>query len=223
MLLSMIASLQYKHAYVTGVNFGNLGFLTDDLGKNSQGINDIIDGVDLYDVEKNIISVKTQEGKELDVKGANDVVLSTAASSPPMIFTAKVDGRMVFSFRGTGVMLSTPTGSTAMSMSNGGPVLAPGVDALIVSPILPHGLALRPVIVPRQSEVVFSVKQPTYGLKNLYAVADGRDSRTFKLEQGEQIEFNLNAYQKVMVLEAIERDFFQLLSHKLGWGSGPRL
>lgn len=226
MLLSMVSALQYMDAHVVGINDGKVGFLTEDIDEKE--INDILNGVYFEPVEKHILSVRGRNADDpLGIKAANEIVIGTSAYAPPMIFYAMVDDKEVFSYRGTGLMLSTPTGSTALSMSNGGPILSPGVDALVISPILPHGLALRPVVVPANANIAFAVRQPTYGTKNLSVVADGRDIKTFKLERRDNMILELSAKKRVKVLESVlegnHKDFFKLLTHKMGWGSGPKL
>jgi NAD+ kinase len=137
-------------APVLGVNFGNKGFLTQ-LGRRSlfRALERVFDGQ--LDIERRRMLDVEIEGSSADHSGGlvlNDVVISKGAHPRALRFEIELDGRRVLSMRSDGLVISTPTGSTAYSLAAGGPIVHPALDALIVTPICPHTLTQRPLVVP---------------------------------------------------------------------------
>ena len=119
------------------------------------------------------------------------------------------------SFAGDGLIVATPTGSTAYSLSAGGPIVVPSVDCLIVTPICPHTLAMRPMVIPATQRVAVS---PIAQTKNLVVTADGQVAHDF--ETGAEIHIGRSEVEIPLVRFA-EQNFFETLRRKLNWAAGP--
>ncbi len=127
-------------------------------------------------------------------------------------FQVKVDDRLAASFRADGVIVATPTGSTAYSLAAGGPVLVPGVDVLVVTPICPHQLTLRPMVVPGTSHIEVRVE----GVPDqTFLTVDGQEA--IQLRLGDELRCRRSDFSvKLVRLEG--NSFFDVLRSKLKWG-----
>ncbi len=147
-VLETVNMLEGRQVPILGVNFGNLGFLTQ------------LDASNAELVVKALVDMKIEERMLFDVylngefkgRALNDAVLKTQ-SARPVFLDLYIDGSYVDGYHADGVILSTPTGSTAYSLSAGGPVLAPTLDAVIINPICAHSLHSRPLVVSADSEI----------------------------------------------------------------------
>jgi NAD+ kinase len=127
-------------------------------------------------------------------------------------FTVELDGKKVASFRADGVIVSTPTGSTAYSLAANGPILTPDVDAMVVTPICPHLLTLRPIVVRGDASLSVRVE----GIPNLALLTvDGQ--RAVELELGDEIRCQRSTHT-VNLVRLAEGGFFEALRSKLSWG-----
>jgi NAD+ kinase len=140
---------------LVGINLGTLGFLTDipaDSSENMLGV--MLDGA--YTTESRLLlnGAIVREGKEVfSTVALNDVVVCRGAMGSMIEFAVEVNGEFVYSLRADGLIVSTPTGSTAYALSSGGPILHPSLPAISLVPISPHTLSNRPVAIPSASEV----------------------------------------------------------------------
>ncbi len=192
---------------VTGVNIGNLGFLTQ-FEKDSSA----------SEIASGIIEGKTEQRAILDVrfddfcgKALNEIVLKSATSRPIYI-GVYVDGKFVDSYHSDGAIVSSPTGSTAYSLSAGGPVLAPDVDALVIIPICAHSLHSRPLVVNSRSKIELRLAK---GEKALVC-ADGENVAEI---EGEKSVFIEKSARNVKFLATKDNNFFKKLLQKMnGWG-----
>lgn len=195
---------------IMGVNVGKLGFLAEFSTTNlNSSLTDIISG-EYRIAERSIL--------ETDFKGEtlyamNDFVVEKGDSSRMITVRAFVNQNHVADYRADGIILTTPTGSTAYSLSCGGPIIAPMSSVLCITPISPHALTLRPLIIPDSSEVTLEVLSQT-GESNL--VADGQSK--YVLKDGETITFRRSPHI-VKLVKHTDSTYFDVLRAKLLWSA----
>ena len=194
---------------MAGVNLGRLGFLTLYTEEEIPAlIRDIISGN--FTVQERAILEAEHRGR-VD-RALNDVVVS-ATLARMLEVEAWVEEEMVFRFRGDGLVVSSPTGSTAYNLAAGGPIVHPELSVMILTPICAHGLTLRPVVMPCDRPI--RVKVRTRGEKALLS-ADGRSSFTLDPEDSFTVRVSDRVARMVMVPWA--PGFFRILKRKFGWG-----
>lgn len=195
---------------IMGVNVGRLGFLAEYsvemLGKS---LLDLMEGnyrlVDRSVLETNL------DGER--IYALNDFVIEKKDSSKLITVKAFANGNYVGDYRADGLIVTTPTGSSAYSLSCGGPIIAPYTEVLCLTPISPHSLTLRPLVIPDNSEIELKVFSQT-GLATL--VADGQLERTIK--HNDTVIFK-KSEASVKLIKPIEKSFFDLLREKLLWAA----
>ncbi|WP_322609243.1 NAD(+)/NADH kinase [Pontiella agarivorans] len=198
---------------IMGVNLGSLGFLTS--------VSDSEIRPALEAIKNGTCSVSVRDVAECRVfrndeligvqRSLNDVVLGWGASSRINTFNLVIDGENVSSFMCDGMIVSTPTGSTAHSLSAGGPILHPGVLGFGINVICPHTLGSRPLVVPNTSCIEIRVVK---AVKELILSIDGQDE--FLMEQGGRIEIRRSEHG-VQFLQLENHSYFSVLAQKLHW------
>lgn len=194
-----------------GVNLGNLGFLTEievsDLDKSLEQL-----ARDQYYIEKRaMLSVKIiRHGREVERTFAlNEATIAKGPLSRIIHLDVLVDGILIGSYFGDGMIVSTPTGSTGYSLSAGGPLVAPNVDVVIITPICPHTLHARPVVAARDALITVDVKSSH---QEIVLTVDGQDS--FSLQHEDRLEVSNSRYETALVRLA-GNNFFDVLRRKL--------
>ncbi len=148
--------------------------------------------------------------------GINDAVVSTSGISKIIRLSIQVGGFPAGRFLGDGMILSTPTGSTAYSMAAGGPIMVPPMSALVLTPICPFSLAWRPMVMPDSDEVVISV-DPGQRAQLLLTV-DGQES--YPLEEEDIVKIK-GRQGGMKIIKSPHRNFYEVIRTKLGWSGGP--
>lgn len=198
---------------ILGVNIGRLGFLADvEVAELEDTIGRLESG-DFRVEERSVLSVDFSEFGDGEASFAlNEVVIERGASAGMITVDVEVDGRFLNSYWADGLIIATPTGSTAYSLSLGGPIIAPESGVIVITPIAPHTLTVRPIVLSIDSRITVRVRAsgPSY----LIAV-DGR-SRTLA-EQGIPLAV-CRADYVVRLVKLPERDYFETLRNKLMWG-----
>jgi len=201
-----------------GVNRGRLGFLTDISPEHMlQAIDTILAG-DYLSESRSMLSAKLADRPDDEaLLAVNDVVLQKGENGRMLDFTTVVDGVYVNTHRGDGLILATPTGSTAYALSCGGPIIQPNVDALVMVPICPHTLSDRPLVLPSTSKVRVTLEHDTPS--PAHVMCDGE--ALAKLGAGEAVTISL-ATQTVTLLHPRDYNYYDLLRSKLNWGRANR-
>ncbi|HLS99413.1 MAG: NAD(+) kinase [Porticoccaceae bacterium] len=199
-----------------GVNRGRLGFLTDILPHEvEQRVTRVLSGE--YVVSDRFlldVSVTRGEQKVGDGLALNDVVLHPGKSVRMMEFELYVDRQFVYSQRSDGLIVSTPTGSTAYALSAGGPIMHPRLDALVLVPMNPHTLTSRPIAVPGSSAVEIRV-----GERNeLHPLVTCDGQRDILIEPGDSIRIRKKD-KPLRLIHPVDHNFYSICRSKLGWGS----
>ncbi|MDR2466133.1 MAG: NAD(+)/NADH kinase [Prevotellaceae bacterium] len=199
---------------ILGINFGRLGFLAQVAAEEMEPALEQLFRKD-YTVEKRtLISVYDGEGSLIDPYALNEVTVQR--SNPTMLRTVlHVDGELLSAYWSDGILISTPTGSTAYSLSLGGPVVTPDNRSFVVSPIAPHNLNLRPIVISDESEIV--VETETRKGTAVLSI----DNRMMELASGTR--FTVKKSQNMLnFLKLKNYNFFKALRTKLNWGTDLR-
>ncbi len=211
---TLISAVRRSFEYdipVLGVYAGSLGFLADvDLDELDEFVNNMVQGKVRVD-ERSVLEVRiVSENDERKMYAFNDMVLTRPSVSNMIHIETLVDGKAFNTYYGDGVIVATPTGSTAYNVSAGGPVLFPLSKVFVLTPICPHSLTQRPVVLPGE----FSIEMKTQKLRAL-VIIDGQDMH--ELEQGQSVHIKL-ADKRAKLIHREEFNYFDVLKQKLGWG-----
>lgn len=215
-LLSVARLAAGRDVPILGVNLGGLGFLTEvTLEELFPTIEKIFNKDYVTDDRLMIQGVVRRQG-EVVARSAvlNDVVVSKGTLARMIRIEIFVNNQFVTSLRGDGAIVATPTGSTAYSISAGGPILHPSVAALLVTPICPHMLTNRPIVIPDQAQVEMVIRTQEEGTTVTF---DGQVG--FSLRQNDVVEVVALA-DKIRLIRSPERNYFEVLRRKLKWGEG---
>jgi NAD+ kinase len=200
---------------VLGINVGALGYLTGLKQKEALRRLDEVLGGGFREDRRRRLDVSITEGPNQGIHRAlNDAVLNREAIGRISTFTILIEGRSIARFRGDGVIVATPTGSTAYSLSAGGPILDPALAAVVVTPISPHALTQRPLVVPASTKVGLMVtgRKPQDGVQ---LTLDGQ--ARFAVPPGCLVEVRESG-SPVILLRPPESNNFHTLAEKLNWG-----
>ena len=197
-----------------GVNIGRLGFLADiEIGQ----IHDAIDALEAGDYrteERLVLQADLESGSGLDTEWAlNEFVLDRSGAAGLIEIEVAVDGTPLNTYWADGLIISTPTGSTAYSLSTGGPIITPGVDAIILTPIAPHTLTVRPIVLPADATITCQVREND---QPYVFAADGQST----MFDEHNLEFSVErADHAVNLVKLPGQHFFHTLRSKLMWGA----
>ncbi len=214
-LLSAARMLYPQEIPILGVNFGGLGFLA------AVHVRDLFASLEQtlrgdYSIERRMmlrISIRGRNGRpRATVFGLNDAVVHETGQRL-MEVAMKVSGTQVGVFKADGVVVATPTGSTAYSLSAGGPIMQPLVDALIATPICPHKLSVRPLIVPAYEAI--EIRPQSVG-REAYLAVDGQVF--LEVHPGESVLVG-RAEKSSCFVQLRARSFYEVLREKLKWGA----
>lgn len=203
---------------IIGINTGRLGFLaTIQIDAIEQAIQNIIDG--RYKIsERSLISVETSPENE-DIKkmnfALNEITVSRRNTTAMVNVDTYLDDQFLTSYWSDGLIVSTPTGSTGYSLSCGGPVITPGSNSFVLTPIAPHNLSARPLVIPDSTEIQLKVN----GREDSHLMS--LDSRTFTLQNGTLIKLK-KADFKIKMIDLLDESFLSTLRKKLLWGEDKR-
>ncbi|RJQ52783.1 MAG: NAD(+) kinase [Nitrospiraceae bacterium] len=198
---------------ILGVNLGGLGFITE-ISKEEVGreIGKVFSGKCGFEERIMLLAdVYRGRGRIIQHNALNDVVLNKSALSRMFELDIRVNGRFVSTFRADGLIVSTPTGSTAHSLSAGGPILYPTLESFLMTPICPHTLTSRPIVMPDTFILEATIKKG----EDIYLTLDGQVG--FPLKVNDRIKIRKADY-KTRFIVLHDRDYFQILRTKLKWG-----
>jgi NAD+ kinase len=200
-------SLEFNKA-ILGINLGNLGFLTD---INPEELKDF-----LIQFKQNKYRIDNRMILEISINNKKMVAFNEVAFRKDSIagilsLVAKINNKFLNNYSGDGLIISTPTGSTAYNLSCGGPVVYPLINALIVTPISAHSLTQRPLVLPEDFEVSINLSNTNTAI----LVIDGQD--IFTINKQDKIVVKVST-KKARLIHRSERNYFEILSQKLHWG-----
>lgn len=215
-LLTAARALSDQQVPIIGINLGRLGFLVDVSTENTmlEQIDAILEG---NCIEEERFLLEGQIVRDGDIVAQecafNDVILHNSKEVRMIEYTVSIDGKHVSHDRADGLIVSTPTGSTAYALSSGGPILHPTLEAITLVPVCPHTLSHRPLVVSASSDIVLRV-DPECSVK-AQVTFDGQANQV--LQAGDEIRIRRKA-NSVTLLHPDNYDFFNTLRAKLRWG-----
>ena len=213
-LLSVARTLAPHKVPIIGVNLGRLGFLTDiPIDELETTLNTMLEGSYTYD-DRTLLSatVMRKRRKVFSTLALNDVVVSRGAMGSMIEFEVYVDGQFSYNLRSDGLIIATPTGSTAYSLSSGGPILHPSLPALGLVPISPHTLSNRPIVIPSKSLVeIVLIRGPN-------ARVNFDVQSYFDLEPDDKVVVKAHD-EPIRLLHPHGYDYYAMLREKLHWSA----
>ncbi len=199
-----------------GVNMGKLGFLAEFSVEHLQSHLDEILAGRIRPTERMMLSVALADGEEDFVSPAsNDVAISAGAPFRMIDLRVAQGDQQISQYLGDGLVISTPTGSTGYNMSTGGPILHPALDAVVITPVAPHTLSLRPLVVSPDPPIRITAARVNEGTT---MTIDGQISR--RLRGGQIVEVTRGEWP-MRIIPLPGRSYFQMLACKLQWGQSP--
>ena len=199
---------------ILGINFGGLGFLAD---INVEEITQAMEYVlhDEYEVEeRSVLEIETQTTEK--IVAFNDIIFDKAGFQRVVELNVYIDDLFIHGYIADGLIISTPTGSTAYNLSAGGPIVVPKTNVKVITPICPHSLSARPIIVPMESRLKIRVNTEA---KSFVCNADGQEYGHFP----SGTEFLISeSSQKMNLIKIKGNDIYTILRNKLRWGEDFR-
>ncbi len=213
---TMIATARHvagRGTPVLGVNLGTLGYLTEFTTDEAiAALEEVARGDYQIDCRMMVDWRVTRDQKEIGSDSAlNEVVVTKAAEARIIDIDCSVDDRHVTTYRADGVMISTPTGSTAYNLSAGGPIIVPGAEVMVICPLCPHTLTNRPLVLPDSARVSLQLNTRE---QEVILTSDGQVG--LRLRAGDLVEVRRSA-KTFNIIRARERDYFEILRTKLKW------
>jgi NAD+ kinase len=213
-LLSLARAIAAHPRPILGVNMGGLGFLTE-TGPDEveETLKHVLEG-NFTTESRMMLEVSLSRGRRTISRhrALNDVVINKSALARIIELGLKINRQFVNAYRADGLIVSTPTGSTAYSLAAGGPLIHPDMAALVISPICPHTLTLRPLVVPENSRVEITLRTED---SEVYLTIDGQVGHP--LRAGDRVLIRRSDHPVLMV-RSPHRNYYQLLRRKLRWG-----
>lgn len=205
-----------RNVPIIGINMGRLGYLADITPTEiEKAIRMLYDG-DFITENHSVIKL-TLDGTEL--KGCpfalNDIAVLKQDCASMITINTKINDENLVTYQADGLIVSTPTGSTAYSLSNGGPIIMPQTDVLCLTPVAPHSLNIRPIVVPASAEITIDVESRSH--KFLVAI----DGRSEKLAEGTRLTIRKAPYD-VQIVKRRRRNYVSTLREKMMWGADNR-
>ena len=205
-----------KQIPIIGVNMGRLGFLANVAPEEIRNVLDnVFEGE--YEIEERAVIQLYADGKALGncPFALNDIAILKRDNASMISIKASVNGEYLVTYLADGLVISTPTGSTAYSLSVGGPIIVPQSGILSMTPVAPHSLNIRPIVISDEAEIKLEVQSRSH---NFLAAVDGRSE---KLSEGVTLTVK-KAPHKVRIVKVYGQRFFSTLREKLMWGADTR-
>jgi NAD+ kinase len=207
-----------EHVPILGVNMGTLGFLTEIRVEEFPNVLErVLDGLSF--VEPRVTFSVSVSGPGRDpgkrYRVLNDAAINKSAVARIIEMRVSVAGLFVSTFRGDGLIVATPTGSTAYNLSAGGPIIYPTMSAVVITPICPHMLTNRPIVVPDELDIEIGLNTPDS--KDIYLTLDGQEG--FEISERDRVCVR-KSEERVLLVQSPDKNYFDVLRNKLKWGEG---
>ena len=212
--ISVARHLAPHNVPIIGVNLGRLGFLTDlTLSNLTESLPRLLAG-EYREERRVLLNVVSSLAAAEQYLAVNDVVVNRGGATSLVDLEISLNDRFAYGFRADGVIVATPTGSTAYALSAGGPIMAPFVNAFTIVPIAPHALTNRPIVVADDSIIRITVARAREALASI----DGH--QVIPLNEGDSVEIK-RAADTVRLWHPLDYDYYHTLREKLGWTETP--
>jgi len=213
-LLNIAPLVEQPEVPILGVNLGGLGFITEvAVDELETVLSRTLEGD--YEVEKRMtleIKVQSRKGKPAKFRVLNDGVITKGARSRIIDLETFVGGDYLCTYRADGLIISTPTGSTAYCLAAGGPILQPTLGAIVLTPICPHTLTNRPIVVPSTCSIHVTLRSSG---DTVFLSPDGQQG--VQLDNGDQVEAR-DYGLPISLIKLSSRSYYEILRKKLKWG-----
>lgn len=211
-LLSAAGAVKGSPVPIVGINLGGFGFMT------AINLNEMLSAMDVilkgeYETSRRMMLEASVDGVEHSA--LNDIVITRGSLSRMVTLETFVDGKYLTTYKADGLIVSTPTGSTAYSLSAGGPIVMPEHYSIIITPICPHTLTNRPIILPPNVSIDIVVVTPEMGIS---VTLDGQD--LFVVKSGDTVKVKKSQFD-INIVNSPHHDHWEILRTKLGWGGLP--
>lgn len=212
-LLNTVNELGKRSTPILGINYGRLGFLAHVEGSEITSRMHQLESGD-YEVEERLVLEATSSGSPLSVQWAlNEFTVQRSGETGLLTIEVRLDGVHLNTYWADGLIVSTPTGSTAYSLALGGPIMAPGCGSILITPIAPHSLTVRPVVIPEGSEIEIRILDAE---KTHVFTSDGFNQKNALADCSVCIR---RASHRVHLIRFSDQDYFSTLRTKLMWGA----
>ncbi len=211
-MLTTAYSARLTQTPLIGINYGKLGFLAE---FDINSIDDLITGIKnkkYYIEERMALEGYCEDDADNELYAINDIVIDRGRWPKMIELTVKADGEYVSTFSADGIVIATPTGSTGYSLSTGGPIVSPKTDVITLSPVSPHTLTMRPLVLAGYQKITVTARSPH---KNIQVICDGQRVNFFKSPA------TVHVYKSDKMLKLVhtsEKNYFEILRKKLFWG-----
>lgn len=201
---------------VLGINRGRLGFLTDILPEEvEEKVGEVLAGKYISEKRFLLDAEVYREGELIgSADGLNDVVLHPGKSARMIEFDLYIEGQFVYNQRSDGLIVATPTGSTAYALSGGGPIMHPKLDALVLVPMFPHTLSSRPIVVDGSSEIKILISDSNETYPHISC-----DGQTHLVTKPGDLLYIRKKSHKLTLIHPLGHDFYEICRTKLGWNT----
>ncbi len=215
-LLGAARAIAKYNTPVLGVNRGRLGFLTDiSPSELEERVGEVLDGQYITETRFMLDAEVYRNGEPVgNAVGLNDVVLHPGKSARMIEFDLYIEGQYVYNQRSDGLIVSTPTGSTAYSLSGGGPIMHPKLDAIVLVPMFPHTLSSRPIVVDGNSEVKIIIAEDNDAYPHVSC-----DGQTHLVTKPGDVLYVKKRPYKLRLIHPVDHNFYEICRTKLGWSS----
>ena len=213
-LISVARLVGDSRVPILGINLGSLGFLTEITVDELYPALEACLAGEYHTSERMMLHVTIERGGEIiaEHRVLNDAVINKGALARIIDLEATVNGHYLTTFKADGLIISSPTGSTGYCLSANGPIVHPSLDCIVITPICPHTLTNRSIVVDRNAEVTLILKSQH---EDVYLTLDGQVGVEMKM--GDMVRI-MKAVSKTRLVTSVNRDFFEVLRTKLKWG-----
>ncbi|HXF43466.1 MAG TPA: NAD(+)/NADH kinase [Pyrinomonadaceae bacterium] len=213
-MISTARFLDGSETPVLGINYGSLGYLTEfRIEELDLALNAVLDG--RFNIDSRVMlhaELWSNNEKKAEGRVLNDVVINKSAIARIIEIEVRLNGLYVNDFRADGLIVATPTGSTAYNLSAGGPIIFPSMNALVLTPICPFTLTNRPIVIPDGADIELILKDENEGV---FLSLDGQIGYEMKLGDKVLIRKSQTAFR---LIQPPNRNYFDVLRNKLRWG-----
>lgn len=214
-LLNAATAVSHADVLLFGVNMGTVGFLTEGEPTDWRELIDRLRGDDFSIQERMMLrgSLLRQGARLMRKRALNDIVISRAGFSRLIGLDVYVNGSLMNSYEGDGIIISTPTGSTGYNMSAGGPIVDPTAELMVITPVCPHSLTSKSIVLPKSAQVSIAVtkKRKTQDTEAIVSFDGGDD---FELSVGDVIDVCVSS-RTTKLIKASDVNFYEILRNKM--------
>lgn len=215
-LLKAASKVGARSVPIIGINMGRLGYLADVPATDIEEAIERLYSGDYVTENHSVIEATAMIGSLSGCPRAlNDIAVLKQDNASMITIHARIDGKELITYQADGLIISTPTGSTAYSLSNGGPIIMPATDVLCLTPVAPHSLSVRPIVVPAKAEITLTVESRSH---NYLVAIDGRSE---KLPERTTLRIRRAPYE-VKIVKRHGGGYITTLRGKMMWGADAR-